>query len=327
MYTSGEKCGSYELARMWTQERPEWSKEVYRGVQTKALLNLGGAFTAFFKKTRNHPQLHKKGKHDSFYVDNAHARILSDHVIRLPKIGDVCMAEKLRFSGKIMRYTVSRVADAWYVSVTVDLPDAEVTSDVVSPVGVGVGIDHWAVTSDGSVLDAPKSIARRKKRLKRYQRIMARRKKGSSNRRKARAKVARAYKRIADIKNDAIHKFTTALVKNHDLVCCEDLNVKGMGRSVRGIRRGVHGSCMGELRRQLSYKARHYVEVNRFFPSSKRCSRCGSIKNDLKLSDRTYRCESCGFVLDRDYNASLNLRDEGLRIYTEGHSGSACGGR
>ena len=161
----------------------------------------------------------------------------------------------------------------------------------------------------------------------RYQRIMARRKKGSSNRRKARAKVAREYKRIADIKNDAIHKFTAALVKNHDLVCCEDLNVKGMGRSTKGIRRGVHGSCMGELLRQLAYKAQHYAEVNRFFPSSKRCSGCGSIKNDLKLSDRKYRCEACGLVLDRDYNASVNLRNEGLRIYTEGHSEGACGGR
>jgi len=332
MYACGEKCGSYELARLWTQERPEWSKEVYRGVQTKALLNLGGAFTAFFKKTKGKPKPHKKGKHDSFYVDNAHARILSDYLIRLPKIGDVRMAEKLRFSGKIMRYTVSRAADAWYIGVTVEMPDAEVDREVSSPVGVDVGIEHWAVASDGSVLDAPKSIARRTKRLKRYQRIMARRKKGSSNRRKARAKVVREYKRIADIKNDAIHKFTAALVKNHDLVCCEDLNVKGIGRSTKGIRRGVHRSCMGELRRQFAYKARHYVEVNRFFPSSKRCSGCGSIKNELKLSDRTYRCEACGLVLDRDYNASVNLRNEGLRIYTEGHSGhsreavGACGG-
>jgi len=156
--------------------------------------------------------------------------------------------------------------------------------------------------------------------------MMARRQKGSRNRNKARIKVAREYKRISDIKLDAVHKFTSQLVKNHDLVCCEDLCVKGLGRSLKAIRKAVHDSALTEIRRQLSYKACHYVEVDRFFPSSKRCSNCGTIKQDLALQDRTYKCKSCGSILDRDFNASVNLRDEGLRVYTEGHSGSACGG-
>ena len=327
MYKNEQKCDAYALARLWTKERPEWAKETYRGVQTKAFLNLGGAFTAFFQKKNKHPEFHKRGHKDSFYVDNAHARILSDFVIRLPKIGDVRMSEKLRFEGKILRYVVSKKADQWYVGISVELPGRVVSEEVSSPVGVDVGSKHWAVASDGSVLDKPKSISEREKRLKRYQRIMSRRQKGSKNRNKARSKVAREYKRISDIKLDAIHKFTSQLVKSHDLVCCEDLNVKGMCKSVKSIRKAVHDSCMTEIRRQLQYKAAHYVEVDRSYPSSKRCSGCGHVKDDLTLKDRTYRCPSCGLVIDRDFNASINLKNEGCRNYTEGHSESACGGR
>ena len=100
-----------------------------------------------------------------------------------------------------------------------------------------------------------------------------------------------------------------------------------MGKSVKSIRKAVHNSCMGGLRMLLKYKARHYVEIDRFCPSSKRCSRCGNVKDELSLSERTYRCASCGNVVDRDLNAAMNIRDEGFRIFTEGHSESACGGR
>lgn len=326
MYEHGEKCDQYLLSRLWTKEKPEWAKEVARQPQTKALLNLGGAFSAFFKKRFGHPKFHKRGKNDSFYVNNVQAFLRDDIFVHLPGIGDVRMAEKLRFQGKILRYVVSRKAGKWYVGIAVEMPDISVSETVYSPVGVDVGAKHWAVASDGSVLDKPASITKRVIRLKRYQRMMARKQKGSKNRDKARIKVAREYKRISDIKLDAVHKFTSQLVKNHDLVCCEDLNVAGLGRSAKPIRSAVQCSCLAEIRQQLSYKAKHYVEVNRFFPSSKQCSNCGHVKKDLTLHDRTYRCAACGMVLDRDFNASINLMKEGLRVYTEGHSGSACGG-
>ena len=325
MHERGETCDQYLLSRLWTQEKPEWAKEVARQPQTKALLNLGGAFSAFFKRRSKYPVFHKRGKNDSFYVNNVQAFIKNDRFVHLPGIGDVRMAEKLRFDGKIMRYVVSRKADKWFVGVSVEMPDSAVSDEVSSPVGVDVGAKHWAVASDGSVLDKPVSIAKRERRLKRYQRMMCRRQKGSKNRNKARIKVAREYKRISDIKLDAIHKFTSQLVKSHDLVCCEDLNVKGMGKGLKPVRHAVQRSCMGLLRTLLAYKAKHYVEVGHLFPSSKRCSNCGHIKEDLRLKDRTYRCSTCGAVLDRDFNASVNLCKEGLRVYTEGHSGSACG--
>ena len=326
MHRNGERCDQYLLSRLWTKERPEWSREVFRGSQTRALLNLGGAFSAFFKGRAKRPTFHRKGRRDSFYVDNAQAHVKGDRRVHLPNIGDVRMAEELRFNGKIQRFVVSRDADKWYVSISVEMPDKAVEENA-SAVGIDVGSKHWAVSSDGDVLDRPKSIPKLEKRLKRAQRSLGRKQKLSRNRAKARMRVARIHQRIRNVKRDAVHKFTSRIAKSHGVVCCENLCVSGMGKSVRSIRKAVHNGCMAELRVMLSYKAAHYVEIGRFYPSSKRCSKCGNVKATLGLSERTYRCEACGNALDRDFNAALNIREEGFRIFTEGHSESACGGR
>lgn len=326
MHKNGENCSTGLLSRLWTSERPEWSKEVSRGSQTQAFINLGAAFSNFFKHRSDKPRKHKKGKHDSFYVANDKGWLKDGMRIHLPNVGDVRMAERLRFSGKIQRFVVSKIADNWYVSITVELDEDIKPTDSDSVVGIDSGIKHWAVTSDGEVLDRPKSIERLEKSLKHAEREKSRRKKGSKNRRKSIRRIARLHHRIRCVKMDAVQKFTSRIAKNHGVVCCEDLCVKGMGRSIKGVRKGVHDSCMDLMRVLLSYKAKHYVEIDRWFPSSKRCSKCGHVKDELKLSERTYRCESCGNVLDRDHNAAINIRDEGLRIFTEGHSGSACGG-
>ena len=326
MYKNGEDCSKYTLSKLWTVERPDWAKEVARGAQTQALMNLGAAFSAFFKKRANHPTFHKKGRKDSFYVQNDKGWLKDGKRIHLPNIGDVRMAEELRFKGDILHFVVSKLADGWYVSITVEMEEEIVPTDSETSVGIDVGIKHWAVASDGTVLDKPKAIPRLEKSLKHAQRELSRRRKGSKNRNKSRRQVARLHQRIRNAKMDAVHKFTTAIAKNHGVVCCENLCVEGMKRSMKPIRRGAQKSCMAELRMLLSYKCRNYVEIDRWFPSSKRCSKCGHVKDMLGLDERTYRCPECGFVLDRDLNASINIREEGLRIFTEGHSESACGG-
>ena len=326
LYAAGEHCDQYLLSRLWTRERPEWAKEVYRQSQTEALLNVGRAFSKFFKKIAKYPAFHKKGRCDSFYLDNGHCHVKNGHLLHIPNVGDVRMAEKLRFKGKTMRYAVSRLADGWYVSITVELEEEVASTDSETVVGIDVGIKHWAVASDGTVLDKPKVIPRLEKSLKHAQRELNRRQRGSKNRNKSRRRVARLCQRIRNAKMDAVHKFTTAIAKNHGVVCCENLSVAGMKKSMKAIRKGAQNSCMAELRMLLSYKCRSYVEIDRWFPSSKRCSKCGHVKEHLGLDERTYRCSECGFVLDRDLNASMNIRDEGLRIFTEGHSESACGG-
>lgn len=324
-YKSGEKCDPYALSREWTVNRPEWATEVYNGATRKALLNLGGAYKAFFRGVRKHPTFHKKGLHDGFYVSNDKARLYRNK-IQLPNIGRVRMCETLRYDDcKIMAFNVKRQADGWYVIIQVELKDTPRT-DIDTFVGVDVGCTNLAVASDGAICESPAKLKDLERQLKRRQRLLVRKQKGSNNRAKARLKVARTWQRINNIKQDTVHKFTAAVAKNHGTVCIETLDIKGMqSGDNKYVRKGVQASCMSEILRQLKYKCNNFIEVDRYFPSSKTCSNCGHLNQALTLADRTYLCPSCGTAIDRDMNAALNLRKEGLRIYTEGHSGCACG--
>ena len=325
LYKAGEKCDAYKLSKLWTLERPEWSREVFSGSPRKALLNLGGAYKAFFQGIRKHPTFHKKGQRDSFYVDNQHARLYGSK-IHLPMIGRVRMTERLRYEdAEVVSYNVKREADGWYVTISVEI-DEERRTESDTFVGVDVGCHALAVASDGTRCEKPGRLKDLERQLKRRQRLLARKAKGSHNRRKARSRVARTYQRIRNIKFDAIHKFTAGIAKNHGIVCIETLDVKGMRESSnKYVRKGVQLSAMAEILRQLKYKCNNFVEVDKHYPSSKTCSNCGNPNKDLRLGERTYRCRVCGMSLDRDLNASINLRNEGLRIYTVGHTGSASG--
>ena len=185
---------------------------------------------------------------------------------------------------------VSKVDDKWYVSIAGEMADEPMPeNENITPIGIDVGSKHWAVASNGDVLDRPKAIPALEKRLKHAQRSLSRKQKASMNRQKARMRVARLHHRIRCVKMDAVHKFTSRIAKNHGVICCENLCVSGMGKSIKVIRKAVRNSCMRELRMLLMYKAKHYVEIDRFYPSSKRCSRCGNVKEEMKLSERTYR--------------------------------------
>ena len=331
---TGKSPSVYELDKRWTAEKPEWSSETARTSQTRAILNTKSAYKKFIENLKagvyagkqvEHPSFKRKGVHDSFYVGNTYAKLCGKH-IKLPKVGSVRMTEFLRYSDcKIMSYTVSHDADGWYVSVQVEMEE-EVRSSSNSFVGVDVGCKSLAVASDGTECKTPGMLKNLERQLKRKQRLLARKQKGSKNRAKARIKVARAYQRIRNIKRDAVHKFTAAIAKNHGIAVMEDLDVKSMQESAdKRTRKGVHNSCMSEVHRQLMYKCNSYIKVDRYYPSSKTCSSCGYHKADLLLGERTFICPSCGLTIDRDLNAALNLLHEGIRIYTEGHSGCACG--
>ena len=325
LYKAGEKCDAYMLSRMWTQERPEWALEVHNAVARKALVNLGGAFKAFFQGRRQHPTFHKKGLRDGFYVSNDKARLYGTK-IRLPNIGRVRMTERLRYEdATIMSYNVKHQADGWYVTIQVELEE-ERRTDRDSFVGVDVGCTRLATASDGTTCDSPAKLKDLERQLKRKQRLLARKQKGSNNRAKARLKVARTWQRINNIKQDTVHKFTARIAKNHGTVCIEKLDVSSMqSGDNKYVRKGVQNSCMSEILRQLRYKCNNFIEVDRYFPSSKTCSNCGYVNSALTLADRTYNCPGCGHTINRDLNAALNLLKEGLRIYTEGHSGCASG--
>ena len=319
LYKAGEKHPSgYDVRKMWTANHPTWANEVASSCVYKSFLNVDAAYKAFFQGRHKHPRHHKKGVHDSFYVANDKGKV-AGRKVRIPNVGYVRMAEPFRYKGaRIMSYVVSHKAGNWYVSIQCEMP-SEVRTQSTTVVGVDVGISNWAVASDGTICKTPGSLKHWERELKRKQRLLARKSKGSRRRQKAKLAVQKAYNKINNIKLDTIHKFTAAISKNHGVVVVEDLSVKDMQSSdIKGIRKGVNDSMMSEILRQLSYKCNRTITVDRYFPSSKTCSNCGSIKDDLTLSNRTYHCHSCGFTGDRDMNASVNLRNEGLKIISGG---------
>ena len=330
MYESGQSCDKYAISRMWTAERPEWSKEVYRLAQTRAILNLADAFKKFFKKQCKHPQHHKKGKHESFYVANDQRRIYADERrIMIPGVGHVKMTEDFRFpDSKIMYYIVTHTpADQWYVTVVCVLPDKAVVPRSDDIIGVDIGFKDWAVASSGEVLTPPKRrLKRLYRKLAKRQRALARSAKGSKRRLRKKIAAARTYRRITCIKQDIAHKFSTMIANNHGTVVLEKLDIQSMQQAKsKSTRKGAHQSCAYALSRMLEYKCSRTIRVSQFFPSSKMCSRCGEIGSSELTPDRKHKCTKCGLVIDRDINAAINLREEGLRIISGGHPDNACG--
>ena len=310
---SKQKPSAYKLSKLWTATKPEWAKETAFCAQQNAIYNLGAAFQNLWRGVGKYPTFHKKGRKDSFTVNNDKA-VLAKSYIQLPCIGKVRLAEEFRFDGEITSYTVSHYAGQWHVSVNVELPDVRPTStNPTSVVGIDVGLSHAAVASDGTVCDAPESLKKLDVKLKKAQKAIDRKQKGSNNRAKALLKKQRIQNKINNIRTDVTHKFTTAITKSHGIVVTEDLHIQEMKQKAqfRSLRRSFNASMMGMILQQLKYKALEYHTVDRFFPSTKKCSNCGAVKPHIDLGERVYRCEHCGAVLDRDLNAALNLKNAG----------------
>jgi putative transposase len=239
--------------------------------------------------------------------------------IQLPRIGVLKTHESTRklarrleqSTARILAATISRQADRWFVSFTVEVQRAIPNSnDKPSVVGVDVGVRHLAVLSTGQTIANPRALEGSLRKLRRLNRELARRKPGSRRRKQTRRRLARVHARTANLRRDALHKLTTSLATEHSTLVVEQLNVAGMVRN-RRLARAIADTGMAELRRQLGYKTAWYgsrlVVADRFYPSSKTCSGCGWVKAKLTLAERTFRCEACGLVMDRDLNAACNL--------------------
>lgn len=234
--------------------------------------------------------------------------------LRLPKVGRVhCLEDVAERVGdaRVLRMTVSRRAGRWYASLTVEREEPAVRrAPKGGAVGVDLGIKTLATLSDGTVIENPRCLAASERRLKRAQKAVSRKAMGSKRRAKARAKIARLHARVAYQRSDAMHKATTWLASTYSHISIEDLNTAGMVRN-RRLAKAIMDAAFGEFRRQLEYKtartgARLHV-VDRWYPSSKTCSGCGRVKAKLSLSERVYRCDGCGLVMDRDLNAAVNI--------------------
>ena len=237
--------------------------------------------------------------------------------LKLPRIGRVHCMENVykRVNGaRLIRITVSRRAGNWYASLTVERESAATATPKGGAVGVDLGVKNLATLSDGTVVPNPRALGTRIKSLRKAQKALSRKVMGSVRREKAKERVARLHARVADVRADAINKATTMIDGNYGTVCIEDLNVAGMVKN-RHLARSVSDAALGEFRRQLEYKtARNGTVlrvVDRWFPSSKTCSNCGTVKAKLSLSERTFNCDACGLSIDRDLNAAINIQVAG----------------
>lgn len=306
------------------REQFPWMLEVTKNAPQMAIIQLGEAFKNFFAGRAKYPKFRKKGVHDRFTLTNDQFDIDGCR-IRIPNLGWVRMRESLRFAGKIMSATISRVADRWFVSIAVDTEDPpKRKAENQGIVGVDLGVSALATLSTGEPpIPGPKPHKALLDRLRRLSRSLSRKQKGSRNRRKAKAKLARLHARIANIRQDALHKLTTDLTRRFHTIGIEDLNVRGMVRN-RHLARSIADMGFFEFRRQLEYKAAmrggQVVIADRWFPSSKTCSACGSVQQDMPLSVRQWICPGCGACHDRDLNAARNLA-----TYAVSSTVSACG--
>lgn len=307
------------------RERFPWMLEVTKNAPQMAIIQLGQAFQNFFAGRARYPQFRKKNVHDRFTLTNDQFDIDGCR-IRIPNLGWVRMRESLRFAGKLMSATVSRVADRWFVSIAVDTSDSShlPKAENQGAVGVDLGVSALATLSTGAPpILGPKPHKALLDRLRRLSRSLNRKQKGSANRKKAKVKLAKLHARIAYIRSDALHKLTTHLTRRFHTIGIENLNVRGMVRN-RPLARSIADMGFFEFRRQLEYKAEMrggtVVVADRWFASSKTCSACGHKLDALPLSVREWTCPVCGVVHDRDANAAMNLKNMAVSSTV-----SACG--
>jgi len=310
-YHAGEKPTSAKLKVQWNalkHERFPWVNDVHKDANQQPFSNLNTAFQKFFRHEAKYPTFKKKGQHDSFYISNDKCAV-SGKRFRLPRLGWVRMREALRFQGKLVSVTVSRMADRWFASFAVQIDGTPTSSENQAVVGVDLGIKALATLSTGDTIIGPKPFGKLQQAFRRCSKGLSRKVKGSANRAKARRKLARLHYRIACQRKDALHKLTTDLVCRFGTIVIEDLHVKGMVRN-RKLARAISDMGFGMFRQMLTYKAHAagvtILRADRWFPSSKLCSQCGALCDALSLSQRVYAC-ACGFVAARDLNAALNL--------------------
>jgi len=293
-------------------------------------IQLDRSFVNFFEKRTKHPTFKTKhANRDSFTVPQCWR--LDPKFVFLPKVGEVCWKMHRPMEGTPKHLTVTQDGDRWFCSVNceVEIQDPMIPDKPL--VGIDLGLKSFAVLSDGTVVENPKHLQKAERKLRREQRRLSRKVKGSRNREKQKKVLQAVHRRVRDSRKDFLHKTTHHLVESYGGFAVESLNISGMLRN-HHLAKSISDAGWGEFGRQLQYKSlwngNLLVEIGTFFPSSKTCSDCGEINQQLRLSDREWVCGACGTIHDRDLNASINIEAEGLRLLqtTVGLTGSnACG--
>ena len=308
------------LTELKKTEEFKWLKEVNSQTLQQSLKNLDTAYSNFFKKRANFPKFKSKHDKNSFCVPQFVS--IKDNKLFIPKFKQgIDLIYHRKINGTIKQCTITKTCTGeYFVSVLVETTHNKLPKTGKS-VGVDLGLKDFAITSDGFKYKNNRYTKTYAKKLKKAQRCLSRKKKGSHRYEKQRLKVARIHKKITNSRTDNLHKVSTDLIRQYDVIVLEDLNVKGMVKN-RKLSKSISDASWGTFIQMLTYKAewndKQIVRISRWFPSSKTCHCCGYINKSLTLKDRDWTCPSCGEYLDRDLNASKNILKEGLNNISTG---------
>jgi putative transposase len=317
----------HELAVSLPKLKEEYPflKESFSQSLQMVLRHFDKALKDSFKKEKGFPSFKKKMLlNDSFTCPQKWR--LGRGFVFIPKIGEVKWIKHRVMKGKPKSITISQDGGKWYCSVLCEYAVSDKAKECDNVVGCDVGLKEFATLSDGTIISNPKHTKKYENKLAKEQRKLSKKQKGSKNRFKQRLKVRKIQNKIRYTRNDFLHKTSNSIAKNYDGIAVEDLNIKGMMKN-HCLAKSIGDVSWSEFNRQLEYKCKwsfkYYLKIGRFEPTSKTCSNCGCVQ-EMPLSKRIFDCPDCGISIDRDLNASLNIRNIGLN--TVGHTGiNACG--
>ena len=306
-----------------------WLREQNTKVLKQAVKDMLSAYKNFFEQHTGYPKF--KSKHDNKQSCRFEFGAISrrndytTYHLSLANIKNIKFRCNEKYAQYLQKYhdnirqaTLTKLpCGEYYLSILVDGDLTHKVKETNAAVGIDLGVKDFVITSDGEVFDNLHFKKSEAKKIKKLQRQLSKKQKGSNNRNKVRIKLTKVYKKINDRKQYYLHAISNSLIDENQVICMEDLNVKGMVKN-HNLAESICEMNFGEFRRMLEYKAQWYnrkiVFVNRFYPSSKTCHNCGYNNKSLTLNDRQWICPQCGEVIERDYNAALNILDEGLRI-------------
>ena len=323
----------FDTMRMLTLLKKEttWLNEINSQSLQHSLVELDKAFKSFFKHNTEYPNFMSR-KDNQYFIVPSRFRTEGNKLI-IPKFMEgIGYRDRSTMPEEIKQVVITKDVDRYYASVqyecTEKLPKGSGT------VGIDMGIKTFATLSDGLQIEPLNAMGKKGERLKRQQKKLMRKKKGSENRKKQIVKVQKIHQQIRDARTGFNHKVSTAIAKHYEIVVIEDLSIQGMQKN-HHLAKGISDQGWHQFKKMLKYKLEwrnaELIEIGRFEPSSKLCSSCGNIKNDLKLSDRIYQCNECNLTMNRDLNASINIRNigfikvgQGMPEYTPVESATAA---
>ena len=310
------------------KEELSFLKEVPAVVLQQSLRNADTAYQNFFKKKAKYPRFKSKWDKQSIrFMPNAFAYNgkYSVTLIKMKEPLKIKWSRTIPRGAKVKSVTVSKEPSGRYFISFLCEDSVANKPKTDKSIGLDWGLKDFVTTSNREKVTAPKYYRQSEKKLAKVQRDLSRKEKGSNNRQKARVKVAKVHAKVANQRKDFLHKLSSSIVHENQVICIEDIAVKNLSRN-RHLSKSIMDSGWGEFVRQLEYKSQWYgrslVKVGRFFPSSKTCSHCGCVKDHLNLSERSWTCAECGVVHDRDYNAAVNIKAEGTAVLARGEESS-----